>query len=250
MTAHGGLASTLVNARDAREPVARFTSSRHLSMTDAYAIQRAVVDQLIDSGEIPVGLKLGFTSAAKAREMGVDRPIAGVLTDRMAVADGGTVRAGTLIHPRVEPELAFRLDLDDGEARLRVAPALEIIDSRFAKFDFAAADVIADNASCAHFVIGRWTEVDVQDRLDGLADAGVSLVRDTTVAAEGRTSAILGHPKHALGVARELAEIHDLATPREAILLAGAATRAIPFEAGHRYSARIEGLGEVSVVAG
>lgn len=243
------LATTLLQARDGRRPVARFTSTHSLSMTDAYAVQRAVVAQLIERGETPVGLKLGFTSRAKAQEMGVDQPIAGVLTDRMAVTDGGTVDTGAMIHPRIEPELAFRLDVRDEGADLWVAPALEIIDSRFANFDFAAADVVADNASCAAFAFGGWTPLPTDDAGDHLADAEVSLLCDDDVAVEGRTSAILGHPRRALEVARTLVETHSLATPNEAILLAGAATRAIPLQAGHRYTARIVGLGEVSVVA-
>ena len=36
------------------------------------------------------------------------------------------------------------------------APAIEIIDSRFANFKFSLEDVIADNCSSSSFVIGAW----------------------------------------------------------------------------------------------
>lgn len=243
------LATALLQARDDRRPVARLTSTHTFSMTDAYSIQSAMVEMLIERGEVPAGLKLGFTSLAKAQEMGVDQPVAGVLTDHMAIANGGTVETNDLIHPRIEPELAFRLDLRHEGVDLWVCPALEIIDSRFTNFDFDATDVVADNASCAAFIVGEWTPLPNDDAGDHFADAEVSLRRDAEVVGEGRTSAILGHPRRALDMARSLAAAHSLATPSEGVLLAGAATQAIPLQAGHRYTACIAGLGDVSVVA-
>ncbi len=41
--------------------------------------------------------------------MGVSDVIIGVLTEEMRVPDGGTLDLGPLIHPRVEPEVAFLL---------------------------------------------------------------------------------------------------------------------------------------------
>ena len=96
-------------------------------------------------------------------QMGVDEVIWGRLTDAMRVPDGGTVDAGGFIHPRVEPEVAFLLDRlpepgetvgDFADAVRAVAPAIELIDSRYADFSFSLPDVIADNTSAAAFVVG------------------------------------------------------------------------------------------------
>lgn len=39
-----------------------------------------------------------------------------------------------------------------------VAVALEIIDSRYAGFEFRLPDVVADNTSAAAFVVGDWVD--------------------------------------------------------------------------------------------
>ena len=59
------------------------------------------------------------------------------------------------IRPRIEPELAFRLgrdlpagaSLDEAWAAIdAIAPAIEIVDSRYRDFQFCMTDVAADNA--------------------------------------------------------------------------------------------------------
>ena len=121
----------------------------------AYQIQSETIELRRRRGEQPSGLKMGFTSRAKMRLMGVDELIFGRLTDRMQIVDGGEVRLNQFIHPRVEPELAFLLksplqgDVSAAEALGAVeaiAPALEIIDSRYQDFKFNLPGVIADNA--------------------------------------------------------------------------------------------------------
>ena len=128
-------------------PVPQLTAEPALDLAAAYAVQHAVSRAPVARGERPTGVKLGFTSRAKMVQMGVDEVIGGRLTDAMAVADGGVVDLGRLIHPRIEPEVAFRLGRDvDPDERVRVArvaavdavaPALEIIDSRYADFRFS-----------------------------------------------------------------------------------------------------------------
>src|SRR5262249_22374133 len=111
-----------------------------LALPDAYRIQHAVLARRAARGERVGATKLGFTSEAKMAQMGVSEVIAGQLTDAMQVADGGTTDLARFIHPRIEPEIAFRLAVDvdvadpvaDIESAVdAVAPALEIIDSRY-----------------------------------------------------------------------------------------------------------------------
>ena len=65
------------------------------------------------------------------------------------------------MHPRIEPEIAFLMKaplagnvspLEAMAAVEAVAPALEIIDSRYRDFKFDLGDVIADNSSSSGFV--------------------------------------------------------------------------------------------------
>ena len=136
-----------------------------LDLAGAYRIQEDVTQRRVAAGERLTGFKLGFTSRAKMAQMGVDEVIGGRLTSTLQYADGDIIDPATLIHPRIEPEVVFRLgrDVDDDEsvesavaAVDAVAAGLEVIDSRYADFQFSLADVVADNASAAGYAVGPW----------------------------------------------------------------------------------------------
>ena len=116
-------------------------------------------------GDNFVGLKLGFTSYAKMEQMGVHDMIWGRLTNDMWIQNGDEVMLDKFIHPRAEPEIAFKLKKAlDREISLEEIPdyiesccaAIEIIDSRYKNFKFSLEDVIADNCSSSGFVLGEW----------------------------------------------------------------------------------------------
>ena len=134
-----------------------------LDLFNAYSVQRASIARRIERGEQLVGMKMGLTSTAKMEQMGVHDPIYGHLTDAMVLNPGDTMTLRGLVHPRVEPEVAFVLaeDLDGqpspAEAMAAVAtvhPAIEVIDSRYTNFKFTLIDVIADNTSACRYVVG------------------------------------------------------------------------------------------------
>jgi 2-oxo-3-hexenedioate decarboxylase len=210
----------------------------------AYRIQHELVGHRIARGERLVGCKLGFTSKAKMAQMGVSEIIVGQLTDAMQVPDGADVDLARFIHPRIEPEVAFRLGRDvDGDIADcvdLVAPALEIIDSRYRDFRFSLPDVIADNTSASAFVVGDWQPV------PDIADLAVRLVVDGTDAENGSTAAILGHPLRALTELVDLAARYGIALRAGDLILAGAATAAVPFGA-NRVEAHVDGLGSATV---
>lgn len=69
----------------------------------------------------------------------------------------------TLMHPKVEPEIAFLLQRGLGRdattrdvlaAALGVTACLEMVDSRFGDLVFRGSDNIADDSSAAVFVLG------------------------------------------------------------------------------------------------
>jgi 2-oxo-3-hexenedioate decarboxylase len=212
----------------------------------AYRVQQELIERRLARGERLVGCKLGFTSKAKMAQMGVSEIIVGRLTDAMQVPDGADVELARFIHPRIEPEIAFRLGTDvDAGADIAgcvdaVAPALEIIDSRYRDFRFSLPDVIADNTSAAAFVVGEWQP------MRDVADLPVRLVVDGEEAEAGSTAAILGHPLRALEELVGLAAKYDLALRAGDVILAGAATAAVPFGA-NVVTAQVEGLGTASV---
>ncbi|MBQ1027686.1 2-keto-4-pentenoate hydratase [Micromonospora sp. C95] len=246
-----GVAETLGTAADTATPIAQLAAETGLDVDAAYAVQTALVQRRLDRGERLVGLKMGLTSKAKMAQVGVDEVIWGRLTDPMRIPDGGTVDVSAFIHPRVEPEVAFLLDRlpepgepvgDFTEAVRAVAPAIELIDSRYANFTFSLPDVIADNTSAGAFVIGPWSPVP-----DGLDNLGVLLEIDGRLAQVGSTAAILGDPRRALDEGIRLAGRHGVRLRSGWVFLAGAATAAVPLRAGAHVRAVVEKLGTASL---
>lgn len=227
--------------------IPQLSAEHELSLADAYSLQHALVDRRVARGEHRIGVKLGLTSKAKAAQMGVSDVIIGELTSGMLVPDGGTLTVDGFVHPRVEPEVAFRLGraLDPAnppanafDAVDAVAPALEIIDSRYRDFRFNLTDVIADNTSAAKAVLGSWQPVP-----DGVGELPVSLNIDGQVAASGSTAAILGDATQAVAATLRLAATYGFPLPAGAVILAGAATEAVALAPGMAVKAAVSGLG-------
>ncbi len=262
MTDVGALAAVLDDATRTVTATPQLTATTPLTIYEAYDVQHAGVALRTERGDGVLGVKLGFTSKAKALQMGVSDVIIGVITDEMRVEDGGMVDVSRLIHPRIEPELAFRLgaDIDPHDphvdprvASLEVAPALEIIDSRYRDFAFTLEDVVADNASAAGFVIGPWRSLESARADLDLGNLGVVLQIDGNVVETGSTAAILGHPLRALSAVKRMARQHGHTLPAGSVILAGAATAAAPLPVGPRAAvvvATVTGLGRVSVIVG
>lgn len=219
------------------------------ALDDAYAVQRRLIDRRIARGEKPVGMKMGFTSRAKMAQMGVSDLIWGRLTDAMQIADGGTLDMARFVHPRAEPEIAFRLKAPlSGTATLaeartaigEIAPAIEIIDSRYTDFRFALTDVVADNSSSSAFVIGDW-----QAPFDDLSDIAMTMCFDGQPVQSGSTAAILGDPVQSLVEAARLTAASGVTLEAGWIILCGAATSAEALKPGIRVTLDAGALGQV-----
>lgn len=243
-------ASSLDDAQLTGRAVEQFGDA--LDLNQAYAVQNRLLELRQDRGERSTGRKLGFTSEAKMAQMGVSELIVGFLTDAMEIPDGGSLSLTDLVHPRVEPEIAFRLhssigpdstDADFLASVEAVAPALEVIDSRYRDFRFSLPDVIADNTSACRYVIGKWQPFTAE-----LASRGVALNIDGAPAAEGSTSDILGDPLLTLPRLLAMSAKYGFTIPAGSVILAGAATAAVALMPGTRVSADVEGLGTVSLV--
>lgn len=214
---------------------------------EAYAIQKASIARRIARGERRIGLKMGFTSRAKMEQMGVNDMIWGRLTDAMLVEEGASIAMERFIHPRVEPEIAFLIGkplpakasmLQVQAAIDAVAPAMEIIDSRYKNFKFSLTDVVADNASSSALVVGAW-----RTATHDIANLGMVMHYDGTPVQIGSSAAILGHPLRALlAAARLAAEAGEPLEPGD-IVLAGAATNAEALRPGVAVRLEVQNLG-------
>jgi 2-keto-4-pentenoate hydratase len=247
----------LLQAQATRVPCAPV---RDLIGTDdlaaAYAVQQGLVQVRLSGGAVVVGRKIGATSEAVQTQLGVDQPDFGYLLSDMDVSfgaaeGGGPVSMRTLVQPRVEAEVAFRLgrDLDVPEQDLTLAlvrdavevavPALEIVDSRIAGWDIGFTDTVADNASSGLFVVGDEgrTLAELEPR-----DVVMSLRVNGEVRSEGKGTACLGDPLEALRwLAVQAARFGD---PLRAghLVLSGALGPFVPFVPGDRVEASISGF--------
>ncbi|SCU74623.1 4-oxalocrotonate decarboxylase [Cupriavidus necator] len=248
---HASIAAALDEAARKAVAVSQFSSAgTPFSIEDAYRIQAMSIERRCQRGERRIGIKLGFTSRAKMVQMGVDSLIWGWLTNTMVEEDGGSVRLEKYIHPRAEPEICFltKRDIDRPLTLLEVAdhieavaPAIEIIDSRYEAFKFTLEDVVADNCSSAGVVVGPWS-----GKLDALANLGVVLRTDGRVVQTGSTAAILGHPLRSLVQASRVLAAAGTVLPAGSLIMAGAATAAETMAHGNHVSATVGELGAAS----
>jgi 2-oxo-3-hexenedioate decarboxylase len=245
MNSEAGLADILEQAtRDARA-VGKLTDGYPLDLAGAYRVQRLGIDRRVARGERIAGIKMGFTSKAKMAQMGVDDVIWGVLTDTMATGTGPYDLSG-LIHPKVEPEIVFRLGrrvtaAGDAESAVdAVAVGYEVLDSRFEGYKFTLPDVVADNASAAGFGIGPWHPA---TPATGVSDLPVTLAVNGDTVQRGSSAAILGDPWESLRAAARLATQAGLALEAGWIVLAGGITEAVPLTPGAVVTVTAETLG-------
>ncbi|SEE98899.1 2-keto-4-pentenoate hydratase [Streptomyces sp. 3213] len=220
----------------------------------AYAVQQLSVRRGLDAGRRIVGRKIGLTSPAVQRQLGVDRPDFGALFADMAVPDGGEVPVGRLLQPKVEAEVALVLgrDLPHPECTivdvLRAVdfalPALEIVDSRVRNWDISLVDTVADNASCGLYVLGGTpvplTAVD-------LRSVTMTMSRNGETVSEGTGADCLGSPlTAAVWLASALAERGDPLRAGD-LVLTGALGPMTPAAPGDTFEAHISDLGSVRV---
>jgi 2-keto-4-pentenoate hydratase len=174
--------------------------------SSAYRVQAAIERH---SGFPVYGWKIAATSLAGQRHINVAGPMAGRLLAERRVEAGGRTPLGANRMRVAEPEFCFRmgrsllpqdrlLSLDEVmDAVASLHPAIEIPDSRYARFfDVGEAQLIADNA-CAHrFVIGPAAEVEW--RAIDLVTHAVTCGLRGEPAFTGNGSTVLGDPRIAL----------------------------------------------------
>ncbi|HEY6762410.1 MAG TPA: fumarylacetoacetate hydrolase family protein [Baekduia sp.] len=229
-----------------------------LDEAGAYAVQRALVARLRQDGAVPVGWKVGLTSAIGGRA-GAPGPIYGQLLSDMVVPASEPIPAGELHGPEVEGEIAFVLDrplrgpgvtvADVLAATGGVRAAIEIIDGRLEPGDHSVVDFVADNAASARAVLG--------DALVPVDDVDLRLIgmvqwSGEEVVATGAGARVLGHPAAAVAwLANALA---DAASPTQldagTFVLSGSLAPAVPARPGDTFTVEFDRLGSVAVAFG
>ncbi|MCL2585812.1 MAG: 2-keto-4-pentenoate hydratase [Streptosporangiales bacterium] len=249
-------ASTLLGAYATRTPVPPLTATySDISIDDAYAIQRIQTDAWVKNGAVIKGHKVGLTSAAMQKQMGVDTPDFGVLTDSMFFPEGETADITRFLQPRAEPEIGFVLGKPLSGPGVTVAeavaaidfvlPALELIDSRIADWKITLPDTIADNASSGGLVLGSRP---VKPADIDLSLTGCLVHRNGRLIDTGAGGAVLGgSPVSALVWLANVLGERGVSLEAGHVILPGSVTAAFPVNPGDTISATFDRIGSVSI---
>jgi 2-keto-4-pentenoate hydratase len=246
-------ANAIDEARRDRRQIPRISESWDIrTEADAYRVARVNVDRALANGRKIIGRKIGLTSHAVQRQLGVSQPDYGVLFDSMEMLDGASIDMNTLVQPKAEAEVALVAGRDLDFESLSwgrflsgieyALPAIEIVDSVIENWRITLADTIADNASCGCYVLG----IEPRKISDiSLVHCGMTFTKNEELAATGTGAACLDSPLlSALWLARRMAEIGDPIRAGE-VILTGALGPMVPLATGDRIEVSIGGLGTV-----
>ena len=247
-------ATALDEARLNARPIAQLSGRIQFSRSDAYSIQETQLRRRLSGGEAQVGWKMGLTSEAKRKQMNLDSPLYGFLTNRMQVPNGGRFSLQQRIHPKIEPEIGFLITKDLSgsvtaeqvlDACSGVAACLEILDSRYEQFKyFSMEDVIADNSSSSHFIAGSWKE---DFRALDLKNLQMKMRVNGEIAQIGVSKDISGDPVISVIQLCELLAERGQVLKAQSIVLAGAATAAVELRPGMKVELTVDSLSSASV---
>ncbi|HEY6793627.1 MAG TPA: 2-keto-4-pentenoate hydratase [Kineosporiaceae bacterium] len=224
-----------------------------MDLDDSYEIQLLQLTCRLQAGARLVGHKVGLTSEAMRRQMGVDQPDFGHLLADMFQLESLPIPMAGFLQPRMEPEVAFVLGRPLHGPGVTVAeavravdfvlPALEIIDSRIRDWRIGILDTVADNASSGGVVLGS-TPV----ALGGvdLRTSGCLLHRNGEVVGSGVGAAVLGSPLSSLVWLANTLGARGVGLEAGHVVLPGSITASVPVAPGDIFTATFAGLGGVT----
>lgn len=234
------------------EPLTQLEPS--LTVEEAYQVQLCTIQRKVEAGQYITGKKIGLTSVAMQKLLGVDQPDYGHLLNEMAVVNGGHISFDRVLQPKVEAEIAFVLKKDLAGPRITamdvllatdyVLPALEIVDSRIADWKIKLQDTIADNASSGLYVLGgKPVPVDQVD----LPQIGMVLYKNGEIMNTGVGAAALGNPATCVAWLANKLYPYGITLKAGEVILSGALSAAVNAEPGDYFQACFAHLGEVSI---
>ncbi len=246
------LSKLLFEAEKNKIPMEQISSlDPSLTIEDAYRIQMINVVKKISNGEIISGKKIGLTSLAMQKMLGVSQPDYGHLFKSMDISDN-KIKTDSLLQPKIEAEIAFILknDLigpnvtarDVLDATDYVVAAFEIVDSRIKDWKINIIDTVSDNASSGCYCLGS-KKLKVSEIF--LPEIEMSLYKNGEFVNKGKGADVLGDPAYCVSwLANKLYEFGVTLNKGE-VILSGALSAAPPAKKGDVFEAKFSHFGNI-----
>lgn len=224
---------------------------------DAYKIQSKTIASKIEAGARVAGRKIGLTSRAMQKLVGLDEPDYGVVLHNKVYSEGQEISLDKMMYPRIEVEIGFYLKetlkgpgitvIDVLAATEGVFPLLEVKDSRVKDpHNTSIFDSIADNSTTGIVVLGgKLTPLteDIDLRLVGMSWEENGHLVDSATGIE-----VYGNPAEAVAwLANKLGE-HGMSLNKGEFVMSGGMTKALDVKPGSFYRANFDRLGSVSAM--
>jgi 2-keto-4-pentenoate hydratase len=250
---YAAAATALFEARRDKAPIPRISQRFDIaSPEDAYAVAQINTRRALDAGNRITGRKIGLTSKAVQKQLGVGQPDYGVLFESMERLDNAELDASSLLQPKAEAEIALVVGRDISDEALSwgrfllsieyALPAIEIVDSAIENWDITLADTIADNASCGLYVLGTEPK---RITSFSMIDCGMSFTKNNAIVATGSGAACLDSPLlSGYWLAKVMAKNRMPINAGE-VILTGALGPMVVLEKGDHIDVTIGGLGRV-----
>jgi 2-keto-4-pentenoate hydratase len=247
------LARRMLADYDARTPGQMFAQPFDLSILDAYALQAEIAGLRERRGEKVIGYKVGCTSAAMQKQLGISEPIFAAIFDTGCFPGGVELSYRCFANLAVEGELAVRMGRDlpaplvgvhDCRAAIAsVFPVIELHHYVLHSLQPSLAELVASGGMHAGFV-GAEVERDAGlGELESLS-LWIDDQRMGTVAAGGLTGMVV---QSLSWLASRLAEA-GLVLARDHIVLTGSLLNLYPVGPGRRVVADVTPIGRSSAV--
>jgi len=247
------LAAALLAARDGRSTIPPPTSQvPGLGLAGAYRVGAALERQLRGRGYRRAGWKVGFTNRTVWPHFGISEPILGpVYKQTLTTAEpAAELSLAGFCAPRIEVEVVFGAapgkSAPDWSRPAWMAIGFEVVDCHYG-WDLTPADSVADFALHGALVVGPRVHREAPgfakgvERLDRLE---VRLFRNDEPVAEGRGSAVLGHPRTALGFVPRLRSNFEASSRAsgERVVSTGTMTALAPLAPGEHWRVETHGV--------
>lgn len=243
------IARQLTEARLLKKSLEQWSQANiTMSRADAYQIQELGIQHRLLQSETRIGYKMGLTSEGKRKQMNLDSPLYGELTNTMQIVNSSVFDIAPLIHSKIEPEVAFKIkNTLKGKVSHQqvvanisaVCATMEILDSRYTQFKyFSMEDVIADNSSSSHFILGNWIPFESAKQLE---NARLEMFVDGSLAQAGDVKEISGDPIQSVVQLCELLNENGRQLEAGSIVLAGAATAAVELKPNQKIELKVSG---------